>query len=151
MLFESHTTKNGTFHFEPADNTYRLNALRKTLSKGKMIPLRELIATHPGDVLATDQTQAVMAFYSQSYALIRFLREERCAQHIGTYEKLLADGLMGRWPLDDVSKHIAADRNMPRNVLWNHIVGLVLFHEYIGEDFEPVEKEYLAFCQRITR
>ncbi|MFC1634017.1 hypothetical protein ACFL5Z_04185 [Planctomycetota bacterium] len=151
MLFEAHATDNGTFLFEPADNAYRLDALSRTLAKRKMMPLKELIATHPGDVLATDQAQAVMAFYSQSYALVRFLREARYGQHIRTYEKLLADGLMGNWPLDDVSKHIAADRSLPRNVLWNHVVGLVLFHEYIGEDFELVEKEYLAFCQRITR
>jgi hypothetical protein len=151
MLFEAHTTGDGTFHFEPSYNVYRLNALRKTLSKGKMMPLRELIATHPGDVLATDQTEAVMAFYSQSYALIRFLREARFRQHAGTCGKLLADGLKGDWPLDEVSKIIAADRNLPRNVLWNYLVGLVLFREYIGKDFEPVEKEYLAFCRQITR
>ena len=151
MLFETHTVENGTFRFEPADNAYRLEALSRTLARGKMMPLKELIATHPGDVLATDQAEAVRAFYSQSYALVRFLREARSGRHIGTYEKLLADGLKGAWPLDDVSKQIAADRKMPRNVLWNHIVGLILFHEYIGEDFEPVEKEYLAFCQQITR
>ena len=151
MLFEAHATENGTFRFEPANNTYRLDALRRTLSKGQMMPLEELIATHPGDVLATDQAEAVMAFYSQSYALVRFLREARCGQHVGTYERLLADGLKGGWPLDDVSKLIAADRNMPRNILWNHIVGLVLFQEYIGEDFEPVEKAYREFCQQITR
>jgi hypothetical protein len=150
MLFEAHGAENGTFHFEPANNTYRLNALRKTLSNGKMIPLEELIATHPGDVLATDQTEAVMAFYSQSYALVRFLREAHGGQYSRTYERLLADGLAGDWPLDGVSKLIAADRTMPRNVLWNHIVGLVLFQEYIGIDFEPVEREYRAFCQRIT-
>ena len=150
MLFEAHVAGNGTFHFEPSGNAYRLDALSRTLSKGKMIPLKELIATHPGDVLATDRTEAVMAFYSQSYALVRFLREARFGRNIGTYEKLLADGLKGDWPLDEVSKIIAADRDLPRNVLWNHIVGLVLFHEYIGKDFEPVEKEYLAFCRRIT-
>ncbi|OHB80723.1 MAG: hypothetical protein A2Z25_02855 [Planctomycetes bacterium RBG_16_55_9] len=149
--FEAHETENGTFHFEPARNTYRLDALSRALSNGKMMPLEELIATQPGDVLATDQAEAVMAFYSQSYALVRFLREARCGQHIGTYQRLLADGLRGDWPLDEVSKHIAADRTMPRNVLWNHVVGLVLFQEYIGADFEPVEKEYIAFCRRITR
>lgn len=150
MLFEAHATEDGALHFEPADNAYRLDALKRTLSNGKMIPLEELIATHPGDVLATDQTEAVMAFYSQSYALARFLQEARCGQHLGTYQQLLADGLKGDWPLDGVSKKIAADRRIPRNVLWNHIVSLVLFQEYIGGDFEPVEKEYRAFCQQIT-
>ena len=150
MLFEARSTRDGTFIFEPAQNVYRLDALKKTLSEDKMLPLRDLIATTPGDVLATDQTEAVMGFYSQSYALIRFLRESGGGKRLGDYRRLLADGLRGKWPLDDVSKKIAADRNIPRNILWNHLVSLVLFHEYIGEDYEPVEKEYLAFCRQIV-
>ena len=150
MLFETQGAEDGTFVFEPAENAYRLNALKKTLLKDKMLPLRDLIATTPGDVLATDRTEAVMGFYSQSYALIRFLREAGGGERLGDYYRLLADGLRGDWPLDEVSKKIAADRNIPRNILWNHLVSLVLFHQYIGDDYEPVEKEYLAFCRQIV-
>jgi hypothetical protein len=149
MLFETQMTENGTFSFEPADNTDRLNALKMTMLKDKMLPLRDLIATTPGDVLATDQAEAVMGFYSQSYALIRFLRESD-GKRLNNYRRLLTDGLRGDWPLDDESKKIASDRNIPRNILWNRHVSLVLFHEYIGDDYEPVEKEYLAFCRRIV-
>jgi hypothetical protein len=150
MLFEVHDTENGTFYFDPAKNAYRLDALRKTLSRDKMIPLEELIATNPGDVLATDQAEGAMAFYSQSYALVRFLREAGYGQRLSTYHQLLADGLRGYWPLDEVSKRIATDRNMPRTILWNHIVGLLLFQDYIGDDFGRIEAEYLAFCRQIT-
>lgn len=150
MLFETQTAGDGTFGFEPAENAYRLDALKKTMLKDKMLPLRDLIATTPGDVLATDQTEAVMGFYSQSYALIRFMRESGGGERLDDYRRLLADGLRGNWPLDEVSKKIAADRNIPRNILWNHLVSLVLFHEYIGDDYEPVEKEYLAFCRQIV-
>jgi len=150
MLFETQAAVDGTFDFEPAENAYRLDALKKTLSKNKMLPLRDLIATTPGDVLATDQTETVLAFYSQSYALVRFLRESDGGKRMDAYHRLLADGLRGDWPLDEVSKKIATDRNIPRNILWNHLVSLVLFHEYIGDDYEPVEKEYLAFCRQIV-
>jgi hypothetical protein len=91
-----------------------------------------------------------MGFYSQSYALIRFLREADGGKRLGDYHRLLADGLRGDWPLDEVSKKIAVDRNIPRNILWNHLVSLVLFHKYIGDDYAPVEKEYLAFCRQIV-
>ena len=114
------------------------------------MPLEQLIATTPGDVLATDQTEAVMAFYSQSYALVRFMREAGSGKRLATYRRLLADGLHGDWPLDEASKRIAADRSVPRNLLWNHIVGLVLFQEYVGDDVATVEQEYLAFCREIT-
>jgi hypothetical protein len=91
-----------------------------------------------------------MGFYSQSYALIRFLREAGGGERLGDYHRLLADGLRGRWPIDEASRKIAADRNIPRNILWNHRVSMVLFREYIGNDYEPVEKEYLAFCRQIV-
>jgi hypothetical protein len=150
MLFETQMTEDGTFSFEPSKNAYRLDALKKTLSKDKMLPLRDLIATTPGDVLATDHTEAVMGFYSQSYALIRFLREAGGGKRLDDYHRLLADGLRGDWPLDEASRKTAADRNIPRNILWNRIVSLVLFHEYICNDYGPIEKEYLAFCRQIV-
>jgi hypothetical protein len=150
MLFEAYQFRDGAFHFDPAENQYRLEALKKTLDRDRMVPLEELIATTPGDVLATDQTDAVMAFYSQSYALVRFLQEADSGRRLAIYRRLLADGLHGDWPLDEVSREIATDRSVPRNILWNHIVGLILFQEYIGDDFEPVEQEYRAFCMRIV-
>jgi hypothetical protein len=150
MLFEVQRTENGSFVFEPAKNIYRLDALNKTMSKNKMLPLRDLIVTTPGDVLATDQAEAVMGFYSQSYALIRFLREADGGKRLQDYHRLLTDGLRGNWPLDEASKKIAADRNIPRSILWNQYVSLVLFRQYIGDDFEPVEEEYRLFCRQIV-
>jgi hypothetical protein len=175
MLFESPRTEEGVFSFEPAkgqldqtrlwragENTYRLDALKKTLKTnrpkagstkpafGGMIPLKELIAINPGEVLATNESEQVLAFYSQSYALVRFLREGSFGKHLDNYHQLLADGLKGNWPLDEVSKKIAEDRNEPRTVLWNRIVGQLLFQQYIGDDFDQLEREYLSFCRQLT-
>jgi hypothetical protein len=150
MLFEASDAESGTFQLAPEKNAYRLNSLRRTLDNGSMIPLRELIASNPGDVLAMDRTEAVMAFYSQSYALVRFLNEADSGRHKDAYHRLLADGLRGKWQLDSESMRIAIDRNIPRNILWNHIVGLVLFEDYVGDDYDRIEKEYLAFCMEIT-
>ncbi len=154
MLFEAYSQDGWTFRFDPAANYYRLDALERTISQHKLIPLNELISTNPGEVLATDQTEAVMAFYSQSYALLRFLRE-RWSPSLGAggtdaYHRLLADGLRGDWPLNDACRKIATDRNIPRIIEWNRLVGLVLFTEYIGSDFERIEKEYLDFCRQIV-
>jgi hypothetical protein len=151
MLFEAHTTENGVIYFVPGQNTYRLGALKETLTKNAVIPLRELTAINPGQVLATDETKDVMAFYSQSYALVRFLREADSGKRLGVYHKLLADGLTGKWPIDEISKEVAIDRNMPKTILWNHIVGTILFQKYIDEDFERIEQEYLSFCREIAR
>jgi hypothetical protein len=150
MLFETFDYKDGAIVFEPYKNNYRLDALRKTLSTDSMMPLKELTAINPGQVLSTDESDAVSAFYSQSYALVRFLRESDRGSRREIYTKLLADGFWGKWPLDEVSRQIAMDRNQSRSVLWNHIVGTQLFRLYINEDFDKVEQEYLDFCRLIT-
>jgi len=150
MLFEASTYENGMFSFDPARNYQRLGALSETLGNTKLIPLRELIATSPGEVLATDQTEAVMAFYSQSYALVRFLREARRGQRLTRYHRLLWDGLLGEWPLDRADGKIAENRNLPRTIHWNHVVGSRLFEHYVGDDFDQLQREYLAYCHQIV-
>jgi hypothetical protein len=149
MLFEAYKSEQGVISFEPADNTYRLDELKNTLIKNKMIPLRELITINPGEVLASDESEAVMAFYSQSYALVRFLQEAGYEKRLNNYRRLLLDGLKGDWPLNETSKRIAIDRNLPRTVQWNRAVGQLLFKLYIGDDFEQIEREYLVFCRQI--
>ena len=151
MLFEAHGTEQGVFYFEPAENMYRINALKKTLINNKMMPLKELIAINPGEVLATDETEAIIGFYGQSYALVRFLREAGYGRRLGIYHQLLQGGLRGNWPLSEVSRRIATDRNIPRSILWNRIVGQLLFEQYIGDDFDQIETEYLAFCRQIIK
>ena len=151
MLFETSRYDQGVFLFDPGRNVQRLGALRETLDKTRQIPLRDLITTSPGEVLATDQTEAVMAFYSQSYALVRFLREASYGRHLSRYHRLLWDGLWGQWPLDESTGNVAEDRNLPRTLDWNRRVGLQVFEHYIGSDLGQLEQEYLAYCQRLVR
>jgi len=150
MLFEANRYDKGLFYFEPGRNLYRLGALKKTLMENGMIPLRELIALNPGEVLAADKDEAVAAFYGQSYALVRFLREEDYGRRLANYRQLLLDGLRGNWPLSETARKIAADRNIPLTVRWNRAVGLLLFKHYIGDDFDKIEREYVTFCRKIV-
>ena len=150
MLFESPRTEEGVFYFEPDENAYRLDALEKALRKSSTIPLTELVSINPGEVLATNESEGVLAFYSQSYALVRFLREDGLGKRLGNYHRLLSDGLNGNWLLDNVSKKIAEDRNEPRTVLWNQIVGQLLFQQYVGSDSDQIEQEYRSFCRQIV-
>ena len=151
MLFETSVSDGGLFRFDPSANLQRLGALEDTFGHGQPIPLRELIATSPGEALATDQAEAVMAFYSQSYALVRFLREVDDGRRLDSYRRLLSDGLLGRWPLDESARTTAADRNLPRTIPWNRQVGRQLFEHYIGANLDQLDREYAAFCHRITR
>ena len=150
MLFEASRYEKGLFYFGPGRNLYRLGALRSTLIKNKMIPLKELIALNPGEVLMTEQDDAVSAFYSQSYALVRFLQEEGYGKRLAGFHQMLMGGLRGTWNLPERAKEIAANRNISLTVGWNRVVGRKLFEQYIGDDFSQIENEYVTFCRKIV-
>ncbi len=150
MLFETCTYENGMYYFDAARNYPRLGTLSETLLNGKRMLLRDLIATSPGEVLATDENETVMAFYSQSYALVRFLREADHGKRVTRYHRLLWDGLLGEWPLDEAAGKTAENRNLPRTVQWNRVVGPQLFERYVGNDFDRLEWEYATFCRQIV-
>ncbi len=129
----------------------RLGALKTTLIKNKMIPLKELIAMNPGEAIVAS-ADTVTAFYGQSYALVRFLREEGYGKRLRNYHQLLLGGLRGDWPLSEASKRIAADRNIPLTIRWNRAIGTQLFKQYIDSDSDltGIEKEYITFCRKIV-
>ena len=151
MLFEESVCEQGTFRFVPEMNVQRLGALSTTLSTGGPMPLSELVTTSPGHVIATDQAGAVLAFYSESYSLVRFLREAGGGKYLSAYQRMLRDGLTGRWPLSEEARRIAEDRNVPRTTGWNRTVGSALFTAYVGSDFDRLEREYRAYCRRVLK
>jgi hypothetical protein len=149
MLFETSRYERGLFYFEPGQNLGRLGALKKTIMKNQMYPIKDLIAMNPGEAIVTSD-DAVMAFYSQAYALVRFLREDNYGKRLGNYHQLLQDGLKGKWPLEKEGRRIAEDRNVPLTVWWNRAIGTKLFERYIGSDFDQIEQEYQIFCNKIV-
>ncbi len=149
MLFESNILRDGKFYFEPGKNEYRLDSLRRMLAS-KPMPLSELVASNPGEVMTLNESEALLGFYSQSYALVRFLREAGLNKRLASYRRLLADGMDGHWPLGENCRRIALDRNIPRLIEWNRVVGPYLFKQYISADMRRIEREYLQYCRRIT-
>jgi len=151
MQFETSRYDNGMFYFNPERNHYRLGALKLSLLENKIIPLKQLIALNPGEVLvADDPDDALRAFYAQAYALIRFLREDDYGKRLSNYHQLLIDGLEGKWPLNAEDRRAAMDRNIPLTVRWNRTVGSRLFEQYISEDLSEIEKEYHNYCRKIV-
>jgi hypothetical protein len=149
MLFETSRYEQGLFYFEPGRNLGRLGALKMTLAKNQMIPVKELIAMNPGEALVTSEA-SVIAFYSQAYAMVRFLREDNYGKRLGNYHQMLEDGMEGKWPLEEGGRRMAEDRNIPITVRWNRAIGTKLFNYYIGEDLDQIEKEYLTFCRKVV-
>ena len=160
MLFEASRYEKGLFYFDSSRNISRLGGLKKTLLNRKMIPLKQLIAMNPGEAILIGESEGisndaigndtVMAFYSQSYALVRFLCEDDYGKRLSNYHQMLIGGLNGSWPLEKKLKRIAADRNIPLTVRWNRVVGPQLFKLYISDDFAQIEQEYITFCRKIV-
>ena len=151
QLFEQSEFDKGQFIFSSAKNYQRLGALKLTFQNNQIIPLRELISLNPGEVVMQEEPdKAVMAFYAQAYALVRFLREEGYGKRLSNYHQMLVGALNGKWPLDENEAKIASDRNIQLTVTWNRYIAQKLFDIYIGENIEQLEPEYQAFCRKIV-
>ncbi len=150
-LFETCRYSQGQFLFEPGRNLMRLGSLKRTIQRRQLIPLRQLIVLNPGQVLSDHGSDdAVVAFYAQNYALVRFLREYRYGIYLRKYHSLLLGGAEGSWPLPGELASLAADRTRPLTVGWNTQISPILFTHYIGPDIDPLEKAYREFCGKIV-
>jgi hypothetical protein len=149
MAFESSRYENGLFTFDPSRNINRLGGLKYTLVRDKMIPLRVLVGLDPGQAVRIGQ-DATQAFYSQSYALVRFLKEDNYGQRLAQYHQMLMGAVDGTWPLTDEAKKIASDRNIPLTIEYNRAAGTKLFEYYIGTDFAGLEQQYQLFCRKLV-
>jgi hypothetical protein len=150
-LFETCRYHQGQFLFEPGRNLMRLGSLKRTIQRRQLIPLRQLIVLNPGQVLSDHGSDdAVVAFYAQNYALVRFLREYRYGIYLRKYHLLLLGGAEGSWPLPGELASLAADRTRPLTVGWNTQISPILFAHYIEPDIDQLEKAYREFCGKIV-
>ena len=150
MQFEANEHKGGFFYFRPAQNQYRLVKLKQALINEQTIPLKDLLNNSPGEMMENSEDHSVTTFYSQCYALIRFLSEAEGGRYSTNLKRMLADGLAGNWPIEIDEQYIAIDRRIPLTVGWNKNVAIELFEHYVSKDLEKVEKQYLDFCRRIA-
>jgi hypothetical protein len=150
-LFETCQYKQGVFEFRPQDNLMRLGALRAVIQRGRMIPATQLITLNPAQVLDGygGDNEAVAAFYAQTYALVRFLREYGYGKRLTKYHNLLLGGLRGNWPIEAPLTEMAANRDVPLTAAWNSRVSPSLFSLYIDKDMEMIDSQYRRFCNDI--
>ena len=148
-LFETSEYRDGFFYFRPEKNASRLWALRKILKADKAIPLGKILTLNPGEIVAHADTDSVLAFYAQSYALVRFLKEYDYGTHLLEFQNLLLDAKNGNWPLDEKMQKIALNRNMPMTSEWNRYRSPKLFDYYI-DYHQALQKQYTAFCVKIA-
>jgi hypothetical protein len=148
--FEAYEMEDGFFIFKPPANLNRLGPLKTIIARNKTIPLKQLITMSPGQVLA-DSSESVKAFYSQSYALVRFLREGNYGGYLRSYHEMLDGGILGQWPFTTEQSRIASDRNIQLTAGFNRVIAESLFKHYITTDIDSLQNEYLLFSSKITQ
>ena len=150
MQFECPSWSAAGSRIDVTRNPYRLNSLRRIVNNHCAMRLTDLLSSSPGQVMASDRTESVAAFYSQSYALVRFLQEAGNAHFRTQYKKMVRDGLYGLWNLTAEDRRIASSRHYPRTLEWNSRVGRQLFEQYISARPESLENSYMDFCRAIA-
>ena len=149
-LFETSTYRRNQFEFDAARNLGRLGSLKIAILEKRLIPLEQLISLNPGEVVHYASSDSVMSFYAQSYALVRFLREEEFGKRLNKYHDMLLGAVDGKWPLTESQQKLASNRNIPLTVQCNRLVSPLLFKHYIDKDMEEIEREYHNFCRKIV-
>lgn len=148
--FECFTWQGRVPRFRAGPNGYRLGALHDAVSAGTLLPLDRLLAGSPGEVMAADRADEVQTFYGQAYALILFLQQADHGRYASGLRRLVADGLNGRWPLDPPSQAVALNRNVPKTMAWNRVVGPRLFQYYVTHDLHGLQRPFEAFCEQLV-
>ena len=150
MHFETFEKKMGFYEFVPEKNLPRLGGLKLAIRNNSLVTMHSLIGMNPGDVVTGSQEQAVNGYYSQAYALVRFLREYNYGVYREDFDRMLFGGLEGTWPVTNEAANILSDRNIPMSAYWNREFSPKLFEYYFSNDYNYIQKQYMGFCMKLA-
>jgi hypothetical protein len=140
--------REGFSEFVPTENRERAYALRDAVRNRRLIPLDDLLTRTPQSFL-NNSKDSLLTYYSQVWALTRFLVEGedgRYRQSLATVLTDAAEGrLVGRMMTSTVT---AGSRRMGGGV---NRVGPAVVQEYFNRDVGEFEKQYLAFIDQLVQ
>jgi hypothetical protein len=127
----------GLSSFDPWHNPARRNTLIEAYMDDRLMPLQQLLETHPGEVIV-ETSRTVRMYYAQVWALVMFLQHGAEGKYAAGFHELT---------------HAFRDPDLLRKAAAVHIwsengdlnLGEALFHLYISEDISAVEAEYHDF------
>ncbi len=133
---ESFDLPRGVPHFTPGRNSFRLNSLRKALSLGGLLPLREILATNAGRVVGQGQSGMTSAYYSEVWALVTFLRHGAKGKYADGFDRMMRSIVDGDLRLLAQAAKIRAPN--PARTSY----GEGVFRAFITEDLSTFEEEF---------
>lgn len=142
--FESHEWDDVTPVFTPKKNMLRCGALARGLKNGEAFTLRELLATHAGQVAVLPKPKVAM-YYAQLWALVRFLKEGDGTKRTYTtsFETFVTE--FGSQQMTSRAGAYLATHPQAGEINF----GEAVFRGYFTDDVDGFERAYQAYCQRL--
>jgi hypothetical protein len=141
---ESFELPHGQVVFTPKRNSFRTNALREAMVGGTILPLREMLATDAGSVIAKGETVQTKTYYAQAWALMSYLRHGAKGAYADGLAQLLADIRVG--DLETMAQ--AAKIRAPEPAKTSY--GEAVFRAYITEDIDAFERGFNDYLYDVS-
>ncbi len=141
---EGHEWRDLTPVFTPGQNRFRMNSVRRALSRGTLLKLQEMLATDAGKMVRFSPNR-VAAYYAQAWSMVTFLI------HGGKYTEpftRLCRELGTKKMRTTVRAYIAAH---PTRYGQRISRGEALFRSYITDDLETFSADYGVWLRKITQ
>jgi len=133
--------------FLPWANVERFDRLRELVADDRIMPLDELLASRPQDLLSIYSNDEVLDFYAQVWALTHFLSEGAGGAYRAGLEELLRDASRG----DFGRRLILARGRREAMSFFSRRIGALPFEVYLDEDLERASERYERFVRKIVR
>ena len=123
-------------------NPNRIRGLRNASRSDKLLPLRQLIAMHAGQVV--NQTSfEVEAFYAQNWAFARFMWDAEGGRFRPALQRLLADAAAGRLYRDNIPR-------MPGSTEWDPDSAGPLLERYLDMPLPEIDRAFRAYVRKLV-
>jgi len=130
-------------YFVPQRNTFRLDHLRDALVTGTTIPLVELLATDAGQIIDTNDTASVNAYYAQIWALMVFIRHAQEGRYASSFDALARGVRDNTLRIKAQAARVTAPRPSETSF------GEAVFRAYVTDDLAAFEQTYREFLARL--
>jgi hypothetical protein len=128
--------------FDTAVHAGRQQALRQAIERKDLWPLEELIQMHAGDVVQ-QPAERIEAFYSQSWAFVRFLWEAEQGRFRPALQRLMNETAAGT-VFDPTGSHRSSQRP------WNPAAVRAILEHYLEMNLPQIDRHYQRYIRRLA-
>lgn len=141
-LFEQVRWEGNLPRWDLTSNANRIRGLRNASASRTLMPLRQLVSMHAGQVVNGTSFQ-VEAFYAQNWAFARFLWDAEGGRYRPALQRMLADAAAGRLYRDNIARR-------PGSTEWDPSSTTPLLERYLEMPLADIDRAYRAYIRKIV-